>query len=310
MPSGNFTLLESVKYSTDPVKTGVIATIIRESAIAQHMSWMPIGGNAYKSTVEQTLPTVAFRQVNANYTASWGGDAEELWGTTILGGEVKIDNYIIRVRGDARSVKAAQFQKFAKAMALTLDKYVIDGTGTANDFKGYNALVTDNHGQLYKPNANGGALTLGGLDEAHDLLRTGSADHILLNRTVRRKITSLARNTSNSFSLIDTTTDAFGRQVMKWNDIPLSITGDGPDGSQILAFDETTGSSNVTTSLYFVRYGDDLVSGLAGFGGALEVRDFGEQQAGPYHMGRVEFYPGLAVFDKYALVRYQGITNA
>lgn len=310
MPTGSVTLLESVKDSSDVLMRGVIETIIEESAPLQMLPQIPIQGNALKREIEGALPAVQFRDVGDTYTNTWASDTEQFWGVAILGGQVKIDNFIINTRGDVRSTKARQFAKFAKSMAHKYNQWFFDGTGTAKDFKGVNALIDDGHGQVQYAGANGAALTLDMLDEAHDALRTGSADQILCNRTVRRKITQLGRNLSNGFSLIDIGDNEFGHQVTMYDGVPIGIVGDDIDGNLILDYDETRGSSDVTTSLYFVRYGEDHVAGLMGAGGMMTVKDFGELQTEPAHLGRVEFYPGIAVFDQYSIVRLAGITNA
>lgn len=309
--SGSVTLLEAAKWGDDLLKKGVVETIIRESPILETLPFVTIQGNALKHMEEDTLPGVAFRGVNTTYTRDFGTDAEHYWGVTILGGEVFVDNFIVRTRGNLGDVKARQFQKKAKANALTFDATFFDGTGTADDFKGVNALVTEGFGQSLSVATNGGPLTLDLMDQAHDLLRIGAADAILLNRTIRRKITYLARTAVTGVSLIDVGDDTFGRQVMSWNGIPLRIVGDDVTGTQILGFDETQGSSSVCASMYFVRYGaDEFVCGLLGGGGTMEVVDFGETEAAPGHLGRIEWYPGIAIFNRYALVRLQGITNA
>lgn len=311
MPSGSVTLLEAAKCGDDTKKRGFVETIIQESPILEMLPFTPIAGNALKHSAEDTLPAPAFRDVNENYTRTHGTDREYFWGTAILGGEVFVDNYLINVRGNVVDVKARQYAKFAKAMALTFDKYFFDGTGTAKDFKGLNTLADEGFGLVHTPNVNGGALTLDELDIANDLLRAGSADCILANRTVRRKITKLARESISGVALIDVGDDRFGRQVTQWNGLPLRILGDDKDGTAILGYDETCGSSNVTVSLYFVKYGqDEFVTGLLGLGGMFTVKDFGETEASPGHLGRAEVYPGIASFNKYSFVRYKGITNA
>lgn len=313
--TGSVTLSEAVKWGDDLLKKGVVDIFIRESPILERLPFITIEGNALRHMVEDELSTVAFRDVGETYTRNFGTDTEHFWGTAILGGEVFVDNYIVRTRGNLGDVKARQYAKKAKANAMTFDKYAFDGTGTAKDFKGWNALIDEGFGQKLSAGATSttdAALTLDKMDQAHDLLRTGTADSILLNRTLRRKITSLARTTHTGISLIDIGSDAFGRQVMQWNGIPLGIVGDDATGSQILDFDEDPGDSVADcASIYFVRYGaDEYVCGLLGAGGALEVRDFGETEAAPGHLGRIEWYPGMAVFNKYALVRLYGITNA
>lgn len=311
IPTGAVTLLEASKsqYSSDTLKRGVVEIIIRESPIAEQLNWMPISGNALKQDVEGTLPSVSFRSVNESYTSDFGTDTERFWGTTILGGEVYVDNYLVKVRGNVNSLKTKQYAKKARAAALTLDKYVIDGTGTAKDFKGVNALITDGFGFSTVAGTNGATLTLDMLEDAEDQLRKGSPDAIWTNKFIRTKISRLARTSISGVALIDIDTDNFGRRVTMWDGIPIRILGDDKDGNLILDFDETTGSSSVTTSLYFVKFGEDFVSGLLGAGGSMEVKDFGEQEASPGHMGRIEFYPGLAIFDKHSIVRLSGLTK-
>lgn len=310
--AGAVTLLEASKaqYSSDQIKRGVVEIIIRESPIAEQMPWATIEGNALKQEVEANLPSVSFRQVNETYTQDFGTDTERFWGTTILGGEIYVDNYLVKVRGNVASLKARQFSKKARAAALTLDKYVIDGTGTAKDFKGVNALVTDGFGFSNVAATNGTSLTLDMLEDAEDNLRKGSPDAIWGNKFLRTKISRLARTSITGVALIDVGNDMFGRRITTWNGIPYRVIGDDQTGSQILDFDETCGSSNVTSSLYFVKFGEDFVCGLLGAGGSFDVQDFGEIQSAPGHLGRIEFYPGLAIFDKHSIVRLSGLTKA
>lgn len=311
MPSGNVPLLEAAKCGDNTLKRGVVEVLIQESPFLEQLPWMTIAGNAYEFQVEENLPTVAFRNVNEGYSKSWGTDTSHFYGVAILGGEVFVDNYLINVTGNVIDPKVRQYRKFAKAMAMTYDKYALDGTGTAKDFKGINALIDEGWGQKLINASGGGALDLDKMDEAHDLLRTGTADAILANRTQRRKITKLARTSVSGTVLIDVGDDAFGRQVTQWNGIGIRILGDDQNGTALLGYDEDPGdSTSDCSSMYFVRYGEDFVTGLMGAGGRMEVRDFGETEAAPGHLGRVEWYPGLAIFNKYAIVRLYGITNA
>lgn len=311
MPTGSLPLLEATKCGNDTLKRGVIEVILQESPILEMLPWLTISGNAYKHTVESTLPVPQFRDVNETYSRVWASDTEHFWGVAILGNEVFVDNFLINVTGNVQSPKARQYAKVAKAHALFFDKTFFDGTGTAKDFKGINTLISEGFGTKYTPNANGGALTLDDLDIAHDYLRAGDADAILTNRTLRRKITKLARTSVSGVSLIDTGTDQFGRQVTQWNGIPIRILGNDHTDTAILGFDETEGSSNVTSSLYLVKFGEDeFVTGLLGANGHMDVRDFGETEAAPGHLGRVEWYPGIGIFSPFSIVRYSGITNA
>ena len=311
MATGSLSLLEAAKYGSTTLGRGVISTLIQESPILEMLPFTGISGNAIKVSVEDTLPAPAFRDVNETYTRSHGTDTERYFGCAILGGEVFIDNYIVRVQADQVSAKARQYSKFAKAMSRVFDKYFFDGTGTSKDFKGINSLISDGLGQTITAGANGAALTLDMLDQAFDALRSQSApDALMMNRTLRRDINSLARSTYSGVSLIDVGTDVFGRQVNTYNGVPIRIIGDDKDGSAILGFDETQGSSSVAASIYAIAFGtDENVYGILGLGGSFDVKDFGETEAAPGHLGRVEVYPGIVVANSFSVCRLAGVTS-
>lgn len=306
MPSGDLTLLDGQAYGSNLIKKGVIETLVSESPVLEMLPFLPISGNALEVTVEDSLPAPQFRNVNEGYTTSKGSDTKRFYGVAILGGEVFIDNFIIKVQANKTSAKARQYAKFAKAMSRTFDKSFFDGTGTAKDFMGLNALIDAGLGQTV--DGEDKTVKLEKLDEAFDLLRTTSdPDAILMNRTVRRQITTLGRNVSGH-SLIDVGSDVFGRQVSMYNGTPMRIMGDDINGNPLLGFDESTGGDSLVASLYIIKFGtEENVSGLSGAGGSMEVQDFGETEAAPGHLGRVEWYPGLAIYNSYSVVRYFSI---
>lgn len=314
MSSGNVTLLEAAKGAPTPLKMGIIETIIQESPIIGQLPWRPFEGTALQHYEESTLPDVQFRDINETYSQSFGTDLSHYWGVAILGGEVKVDNYLVDVMGTRPQIKAKQYAKLAKSNAMRFDFEAINGTGASKGFKGVKQLISEGFGQsLANVATAGGTLSLDKMDEANDLFRNqGGADTIWINRTLRRKVTSKARNTVTGVALIDVGTDAFGKQVVKWNGIPLTILGDCRDASgntvATLPFTEDPGDAVTDcSSIYFVRLGEDDVTGLLGKGGSFDVRDFGETQAGPQHLGRLEWYPGLAIFNRYSIVRLSSI---
>lgn len=308
MAAGSLSLLEAAKYGSTTLGRGVISTLIQESPILEMLPFTSISGNAIKVSVEDTLPTPAFRDVNETYTRSHGTDTERYFGCAILGGEVFIDNYIVRVQADQVSAKARQYSKFAKAMSRVFDKYFFDGTGTAKDFKGINALIDDGLGQSQSAGTNGAALTLDMLDQSFDALRSQSSpDALLMNRQMRRKINGLARSTYSGISLIDVGTDVFGRQVNTYNGVPIRIVGDDKDGNPILSQVQVQGNTSINTSIYAIAFGtDENVYGILGLGGSFDVKDFGETEAAPGHLGRVEVYPGVVVSNSFSVCRLVG----
>lgn len=307
MPTGAVTLLEASRHDDSVLAQGIVETIVQESPILEQLPMMTLDGEAYISREEKELPAVQFRKVGGTYDKSFGTETKHPWGVTILGGEIFIDNFILRTRPSDRT-KARQFIKKAKAAAMTFDQYAVAGDGSGDSFKGFNQLVTEGFGQALVNATNGATIALATLDEAKDLCRLHDPDAWLINRTMRRQITNLGRNVAGH-ALIDVGTDKFGRQVNQYDGVPLRILGDKPAGTPLLPFTETTGTSSVTASAYLVAYEEETgLWGLMGAGGSMDVQDFGETQAAPGHLGRLEFYPGLACASKYALVRVSGIT--
>ncbi|KKL75582.1 hypothetical protein LCGC14_2053400, partial [marine sediment metagenome] len=110
-------------------------------------------------------------------------------------------------------------------------------------------------------------------------------------------------------SLINFTQDAFGKQQMAYAGSPIRIVRREDDGSSFFGYDETTGSSDVTASVYCTRMGSEYLHGIQSQS-LPTVKDFGEVEAGPYHLGRIEWYTGLVLKHPRAAARLYGITNA
>lgn len=318
MPTGAVSLLEATKSGGDMKKQGVVETIIQENPIIEMLPWLPFAGNALKHEEEGTLPNVQFRRVNEGYSSSFGTDNEHFWGVAILGGEIKVDRFLVDVVGSEKDIEAKQWTKLAKSNALRFGYEFFEGTGSVSSkgFKGLKTLISEGFGQSFANSTTGATVSLDKMDEALDLFRNqGRPERALINRHHRRQITKAARTTHSGISLIDVGTDSFGKKVMFYDDIPFTIMGDVMDASgnivASLPFTEDPGdATSDTSSIYFIKFGEDDVTGLLGKGGSFNVESFGELESGPQRMGRLEWYPGIAVFNPYSVVRFTGITAA
>lgn len=303
------TLLESAKYGTDVIRAGVIALIVERSPMLQYLSFETIHGNAFTYFVDQAPPGIAFRAVGDTWPASTHVINPQTERLTIMGGEVFIDNFQINTQGNKASVKAAAYRAKSRAVSLAFSEYFIEGDSTVNlkVFDGLRPRLTGNQNLL--AGTNGAALTLAMLDQLGDAVVEQDGSRFFMNKTLRRKITQLARD-AGGFTLLSTGPDALGKQVVKYNGIPIHIVERLDNEVTYLDFDETAGASNVTASIYLVKFGDDYVMGLQGRGGSMKVQDFGEIPSAPGHLGRIEWYPGMAVLHPRAAARLRGILNA
>jgi hypothetical protein len=314
--TGNLSLLEAAKWGGNKESAHVISTILEGSTITRRLGWIPFEGLAYVQYHEGTTGGVEFRAVNEGYTPSHGSDTKSFWGTAILGGEIEIDNYLLRVTANKASLKAKQVAKKAKANRMRFEYEIWHGTGANDGLVGIPTLVDQGFGQEVA-NASGtpGPISLDSFDEAIAAFRnTGKPDCAFMNRAVQKWVTVAGHTAHTGFSLLDIGTNSFGERVTHYQGVPFEITEDGMSGLDTLAalqpFTETDGASNNSSSIWLMKFSDEHVTGLLGAGGHFSVEWFGELQAGPREMGRLEWYPGLASFDPYGLVRLSGITNA
>jgi hypothetical protein len=316
MSTGNLSLLEAAKWGGNKESAHVISTILEGATITRRLGWIPFDGLAYVQHHEGTVGGVDFRAINEGYTPSHGSDTKSFWGTAILGGEIEIDNYLLRVTANKASLKAKQVAKKAKANRMRFEYEIWHGTGANDGLVGMPTLVTQGFGQEVE-NAGGtpGPVDLDSLDEALAAFRnTGKPECAFMNERVQKWITVAGHTAHSGFSLLDIGTGKFGDRVMSYRGVEFEITEDGLSGTDTYAplqpFTETDGASNNSTSIWFAKFDDEHVTGLLGAGGHFSIEWFGELQAGPREMGRLEWYPGFASFDPYGLVRLSGITDA
>ncbi|MDQ3222947.1 MAG: hypothetical protein M3Q75_05660, partial [Gemmatimonadota bacterium] len=227
MSTGVLSLLEAAKYGGNIESKATIQTILEGATITRQLGWIPFEGLAYVQYHEGTLPSVDFRAVNAGYTPSHGSDTKSFWGTTILGGEIEIDNYLLRVLANKASLKAKQVAKKAKANRMRFEYEIWNGTGANDGLVGMPTLVDQGFGQVHQT-AAAGPVKLDEFDEALAKFRnTGKPSCAFMNRRVQKWITVAGHKYSTGFSLLDIGTNSFGERVTMYQGVPFEITEDG-----------------------------------------------------------------------------------
>lgn len=301
------TLLQSAATSRDMRRKGVIMTLSERSPVLQYLPIKDIAGNSYTYSQESVLPQVGFRGVGDTYTRSTGVINNLSEKLTILGGEVFIDNFEIATQSNLVDLKAQQWAMVARSAGIVFSEVFFEGdTLTApKQFDGMRYRLTGN--QAISAGTNGAALTLAMLDQLNDTVRGDDDKHFFLNITLRRRITSLARDISSGYTLLETGRNELGKQVTTYAGHPLHIVERDDNMATFLDFDETQGASNVTASIYCLRFGDEDICGIGSKGQGLNTYDLGEDQTAPGIIGRLEFYIGIAVHNPRAGARLKGI---
>ena len=307
----SLTLVEAAKLMAnrgETVRASVIAMFARSSGILMRLPFKDITGNAYAYSREGSLPSVAFRGVNENYSESTGIINPQVEALRIAGGDLDVDTFLIRTGGP--NVRSTHEEMKVKALSAELTRVIIKGDSTSQprEFDGLQARITGS--QLIEAgNTNGGdPLSLNKLDELIDQV-SGPNKILLMNKTMRRRLTQAARNVDVAGD-IRYEKDDFGRQVTMYNELPIVVAYADEGGLDPIAFDEvgSGGATATATSIYCASFGDGLVSGLQN--GVMDVRDLGELDTQPKFRTRVEWFVGLCIEHGRAAARLRGIKNA
>jgi hypothetical protein len=146
------TLLDFQKLVTEPKRAGIVETLYVEEPIFQWLPFEVINGLSYGYDKEAALPSVAFRGLNASYTASAGVIQPDVEHLKVFGGESDCDVALVKAYGMAQRAKYDSM--FTKAMAVKFVTQMLYGnspvgyTGTAgragaayDDAMGFDGLM-------------------------------------------------------------------------------------------------------------------------------------------------------------------------
>lgn len=291
---------------------GVVKIFDEENPILKYIPMVAIDGDAHKYRVEETMPGVQWRRVNEDYLESTGVLGARTEPLYILGGETFWDNFIIRTQGRGRGTidhKRTQWEMKSRALSREYSRAFFEGDDLVDpdEMPGLRRRLSGN--QVLLAGTNGASLTIAMIDELLDSIVMGDT-HLFMHKTLRRKFTSLllAGGSSATYQVSYENVDSMGKQVRMYDGVPIHVIEDRGNANSILGFDETAGSSAVTSSIYAVTFGEDMVYGIFnGDGPPVEVRDLGEDQDSPGEKGRIEFFTGMVLKHPRCAARLRGV---
>lgn len=299
-------------------RAAVIQTFGETSPLLAAIPQMNVGGSAYAWNRQASLGSAGTRAVNGTYTESSGTFEERTVGLKIYGGDLDVDEFLVRVHGPEH--RAMQERAKASYVAQLIGWAIIKGSvtsagGATADINGIDGLQVrygggfgstavvdagENAGQILL-NTGGAALSLKDLDNA--IMATEGCTHLLMCRKQRINITSFLRNSS----AVQQTKDDFGRIITTYNGLPIldaDILGT-VSGLEQLGYNENNSSS---TSIWCLNLSDTGLCMVTN--GGVQVRDLGEQNSGPQRRTRVEMYCNIADLHPRCVTRLYGITDA
>lgn len=302
------TLLQAQNLSLDALLKGIIEVIVTESDVLKKLPFKNIVGNSLKYNRESTLPTAGFYAVNDTWTESTHTVTQVSSSLTILGGDADVDEFEKQTLSNINDQEAIAISSKSKAVARKWDQTFIYGNTTTDpkQFNGLHALVPSAQMIHQGSGSTGAALSLANLDKTIDLVMPGKPDALIMNRTMRRRITAYYR--SNAGAPQDRGSEAI--PVKMYGDIPV-LVDDWITQTETISsavYDAETGGA--CTSIFAVKFGEDDkgVTGLQN--GSIQKEKLGSLETKDAVRWRLKWYCGLALFSTLALARIDGITDA
>ncbi len=94
-------------YGSSKTEQNLTRLFMMLSPLLEEMPMRKISGRVYRYAEEVTLPSVGWRPVYGSWTESSGAVVQKSENLFILGGEVKIDPFIVREPGRPDQAQAA-----------------------------------------------------------------------------------------------------------------------------------------------------------------------------------------------------------
>jgi hypothetical protein len=208
--------------------------------------------------------------------------------------------------------------KMSKSFGRKLADLVINGDSAVDalEFDGLEKkcrvetrMMAMDDGAVDGPGAAETELTIARLREAIDRVEPGRPDVLLMNKTMRRKLTNLMNSAGSGISL--PSIEMFGRRVKTFDDVPI-VENDYISNAEQYA-DSSTWTSSTATTIYAAKFGNDKGGyTLLHNGGFFDVefQDLGIRKNRNERVYRLIGYPGSVVYEPTSIIGLGGIDSA
>ena len=224
-------LTEWAKLEKDKVLAGLFEAIVTANDLMPHLKFLSMDGNSLVYNRESTLPTGVTHQVGDTWTDTEPTFTKKTAALTEVGVQSPLDRFILATRGSVQNPEAILRISMAKALARKIEQQVIVGNpgAVSTDMEGILSLLITDSRLMMMDDATTPAtitgdeteLTLDRLDQMIDLVELGKPSLLLMNKTMRRKLTALSR-AAGSGILVSSIND-YGEQVDMYQSIKIGI---------------------------------------------------------------------------------------
>lgn len=254
------TLSEYAKLANDEVVAGIFENVVTESQLARHLQFESFEGNSLVYNRENVLPTAATFAVGSLLTDTEPTFTKKTASLTEIYVQSPLDRFVMMTRGNVQSQEAALFSSMSKSIGRKIADLTITGEpeSTTTQWEGLDSLVRSetrmmamDDGVVDGPGVAETELTLDRLDAMIDEVEFGGPQILIMNKRMRRKLTSLSR--ASGSGILTTEINEFGQQVSRYSGIPIVIEDFITNSEEYN--DSSTWASSTATSIFAVRLG-------------------------------------------------------
>ncbi|MAH48187.1 hypothetical protein CMI37_20355 [Candidatus Pacearchaeota archaeon] len=313
------TLSEYAKLAnTDDLTAGIFENLITEDALIAMLQFHSFQGNSLAYNRENALPTTSTHAVGDTWQDTEATYSRNTASLAIVGNQSPLDRYALQTRSSVQNLEAVHIAGMTKSAARKFSQLIIQGEpeATTTEFEGLDSLCRSetrmmamDDGVVDGPGAAETELTLDRFDAALDQIEGGKPDAVILNKTMRRKLTSLSRATGSGV-LMDKI-EMFGHQVATYDGIPLLIDDWITNSEQYN--DASTWSSSTATTIFAVKFGQENQGYTIIHNGevlAPDVQNIGIKENKNENLYRLVFYVQAITWSAKKIIALGGIDSA
>lgn len=303
------TLTEGSKYSTTELDRIVIDLLTKESTILDRLPFENLEGNSLTYDMITTDAGADFYNTLENWVESTASLTQDTVTLKILGGNVDLDEFILRTRSNKIDIKTTILENKAKAIRNKfLDTfYYGKASTTPKEFNGLQTFITSTtYNTVHAGSSTGTALSMNKVREAIDLITDYQPAGIWMSKALRRGISVYLDSVGDKFTA---TRDAFGNVVESFWGLPI-YTDDhivDVETASSGAYAAKTGGAN--TSLFILSFAPQACCGVQASNG-LETVDVGQLESKDSSRYRIKWYCGLKFENLRSCAKVDGIVSA
>lgn len=257
------TLSEYQKLANDEVLSGIFDHIITASELAPFLQFEPHAGNNFVYNRQSTLGAANTHSVGATISDTEPTYTKKTATLAQIVIQHPLDRFASQTVGNVQSQEAVLLGQMAYSMGRKMEDLLVTGDAgsvstepdglTSLLIAGSRLLMMDDGSTPSTIAGDETELALDRVDAMIDLVESGKPDFLMMNKTMRRKLTALARATGSGVVL--NSAEMFGHQYVLYNGIPIVINDYITNSEQY----ENSGGwgSSTATTIFAVKTGRD-----------------------------------------------------